>query len=80
QIQPNRRPLNEFGGVDETPLVNLEKIHLLETPSKQNKQPYDIEEKSQAPSVLAPIRSINAPESTHVVLTAKIDGSPIPTV
>ncbi|CAF4960420.1 unnamed protein product, partial [Rotaria socialis] len=39
QIQPNRRPLNEFGGVDETPLVNLEKIHLLETPSKQNKQP-----------------------------------------
>ncbi|CAM2700506.1 unnamed protein product [Rotaria socialis] len=79
QIQPNRRPLNEFGGVDETPLVNLEKIHLLETPSKQNKQPYDIEEKSQAPSVLAPIRSINAPESTHVVLTAKIDGSPIPT-
>ncbi|CAF4684710.1 unnamed protein product, partial [Rotaria sp. Silwood2] len=72
QIQPHKRPLNEFGGVDETPLINMEKIRLLEIPSNQAKQPYDIEEKVQAPNVLTPLQPINAQEGSPVVLTAKL--------
>ncbi|CAF4147161.1 unnamed protein product, partial [Rotaria sp. Silwood2] len=78
QIQPHKRPLNEFGGVDETPLINMEKIRLLEIPSNQAKQPYDIEEKVQAPNVLTPLQPINAQEGSPVVLTAKINGTPMP--
>ncbi|CAF4610426.1 unnamed protein product, partial [Rotaria sp. Silwood1] len=80
QILPHKRPLNEFGGVDETPLINMEKIRLLEIPSNQAKQPYDIEEKVQAPNVLAPLQPIDAQEGSPVVLTAKIDGTPMPNV
>jgi hypothetical protein len=80
QIQPHRRPLNDFGGVDETPLVSMEKIRLLEIPSNAMKQPYDVEEKTQAPTVLTPLQPINAQEGTPVVLTAKINGSPMPNV
>lgn len=80
QIQPNRRPLNEFGGVDETPLGSMEKIRLLEIPSRATKRPDDVEEKVQAPTVLAPLQPIDAEEGTPVVLTAKIDGSPTPNV
>ncbi|CAF1249473.1 unnamed protein product, partial [Adineta ricciae] len=78
QIQPNRRPLNDFGGVDETPLVNMEKIRLLEIPSSILKQPYDVEEKSEAPTVISPLQPVEAQEGTPVVLTAKITGSPMP--
>ncbi|CAF0971766.1 unnamed protein product [Rotaria sordida] len=78
QIQPHQRPLNDFGGVDETPLINMEKIRLLEIPSSQMRQPYDIEEKVQAPNILTPLQPINAQEGSPVVLTAKIDGTPMP--
>lgn len=80
QIQPKRRPLNDFGGVDETPLGSMEKIRLLEIPSRVTKRPDDVEEKVQAPIVLAPLQPIDAQEGTPVVLTAKIDGSPMPNV
>ena len=80
QIQPNRRPLNDFGGVDETPLVSMEKIRLLEIPSKVPRQPTEAEEKSEAPQVLAPLQPLNAQEGTPVVLTAKISGTPMPNV
>jgi hypothetical protein len=80
QVQPNRRPLNDFGGVDETPLVSMEKIRLLEIPSKAARQPYDVEEKQQAPTVISPLQPIEAQEGSPVVLTAKIDGSPMPNV
>ena len=80
QIHPHRKPLNDFGGVDETPLVSMEKIRLLEIPSNALKQPYDVEEKSQAPTVVTPLQPINAQEGTPVVLTAKIAGSPMPNV
>jgi hypothetical protein len=79
QIQPHRRPLNDFGGVDETPLISMEKIRLLEVPNLQ-KQPYDIEEKLEAPVVLTPLQPINAQEGSPVVLTAKIHGVPMPNV
>ncbi|CAF0838305.1 unnamed protein product, partial [Adineta ricciae] len=78
QIQPNRRPLNDFGGVDETSLVNMEKIRLLEIPSSIMKQPYDVEEKSEVPTVISPLQPVEAQEGTPVVLTAKITGSPMP--
>ncbi len=80
QIQPNRKLLNDFGGVDETPLVSMEKIRLLEIPSNLGKQPYDVEEKSQAPTVLTPLQPIDAQEGSPVVLTAKINGTPMPNV
>jgi hypothetical protein len=79
QIQPHRKPLNDFGGVDETPLVSMEKIRLLEIPSKVAK-PTDIEEKSEVPIVLAPLQPIDAQEGSPVVLTAKISGTPMPNV
>jgi hypothetical protein len=79
QIQPHRKPLNDFGGVDETPLVSMEKIRLLEIPSKVAK-PTDIEEKLEAPTVLAPLQQIDAQEGSPVVLTAKISGTPMPNV
>ena len=69
-----------FGGVDETPLVSMEKIRLLEIPTNLMKQPYDVEEKIQAPTVITPLQPINAQEGSPVVLTAKIDGSPMPNV
>jgi len=80
QIQPHRRPLNDFGGVDETPLVSMEKIRLLEIPSNAPKQPYDVEEKLQAPTVLTPLQPIDTVEGNPVVLTAKVEGSPMPNV
>jgi hypothetical protein len=80
QIQPHRKPLNDFGGVDETPLVSMEKIRLLEIPSNAAKQPYDVEEISKAPTVLTPLQPINTQEGTPVVLTAKIEGTPMPNV
>ena len=58
----------------------MEKIRLLEIPSKTMKQPYDVEEKAQAPTVLTPVQPINAQEGTPVVLTAKIEGIPMPNV
>jgi len=79
QIQPHRKPLNDFGGVDETPLVSMEKIRLLEIPSKVAK-PTDIEEKSEVPIVLAPLQPIDTQEGSPVVLTAKISGTPMPNV
>lgn len=79
-IQPHRKPLNDFGGVDETPLVSMEKIRLLEIPSNLAKQPHEVEEKVQAPTVLTPLQPIDTQEGTPVVLTAKIDGSPMPNV
>jgi len=79
QIQPHRRLLNDFGGVDETSLVSMEKIRLLEIPSNA-KQPYDVEEKLQAPTVLIPLQPIDAQEGSPVVLTAKIHGAPVPNV
>jgi hypothetical protein len=80
QIQPHRKPLNDFGGVDETPLVSMEKIRLLEIPSKVAKQPTDVEEKSEAPIVLAPLQPIDTQEGSPVVLTAKMSGTPMPNV
>ena len=80
QIQPNRKPLNDFGGVDETSLVSMEKIRLLEIPSKVPRQPTEVEEKSEAPTVLAPLQPLDAQEGTPVVLTAKISGTPMPNV
>lgn len=79
-IQPNRKPLNDFGGVDETPLVSMEKIRLLEIPSNLVKQPSDVEETPQAPTILAPLQAIDAQEGSPVVLTAKIQGTPTPNV
>jgi hypothetical protein len=72
--------LNDFGGVDETPLVSMEKIRLLEIPSKAMKQPNEIEEKLQAPIVLTPLQPLDTQEGNPVVLTAKIDGYPMPNV
>jgi hypothetical protein len=72
--------LNDFGGVDETPLVSMEKIRLLEIPSKVAKQPTDVEEKSEAPIVLAPLQPIDTQEGSPVVLTAKMSGTPMPNV
>ena len=80
QIQPNRRPLNDFGGVDETPLVGMEKIRLLEIPSKKGQPSDAVEEVSRAPTVVTPLQAVDAQEGTPIVLTAKIDGSPRPTV
>lgn len=80
QIQPNRRPLNEFSGVDETPLVSMEKIRLLEIPSHVPQQPNEVEETQAAPVVLAPLQPIDAQEGTPVVLAAKIAGTPMPNV
>jgi hypothetical protein len=79
QVQPNRRPGNDFGGVDETPLVGLDKIRLLEIPSKSSR-PDEAEETLRAPIVLAPLQPIDTQEGTPVVLTAKIDGTPMPNV
>lgn len=80
QIQPNRRPLNEVSGVDETPLVSMEKIRLLEIPSKAPQRPDEVEEKAEAPIVLAPLQPIDAQEGSPIVLTAKITGVPMPNV
>ncbi len=79
QIQPHRKPY-DFGGVDETSLVSMEKIRLLEIPSNLAKQPYDVEEKLQAPTVLTPLQPIDTQEGSPVVLTAKIAGTPMPNV
>ena len=80
QIQPHRRPLNEVAGVDETPLISMEKIRLLEIPSRQSHRPDEVEEKAEAPIVLAPLQPIDAEEGTPIVLTAKITGAPVPNV
>jgi hypothetical protein len=58
----------------------MEKIRLLEIPSNVPKQPYDVEEKLQAPTVLTPLQPIDTVESNPVVLTAKVEGSPMPNV
>ena len=79
RVQPNRRPINDFGGVDETPLINLEKIRLLEIPSKAFKKPEE-DEKVQAPTIITPLQSIDAQEGHPIVLAAKIDGTPMPNV
>ena len=78
QVQPNRK-LNDFGGVDETPLVSMEKIRLLEIPSKVSRTD-EIDEKSEAPVVLTPLQPIDAQEGSPIVLTAKITGTPMPNV
>lgn len=80
QIQPNRKPLNDFVGVDETPLVSMEKIRLLEIPSKAPQRPNEVEEKEEAPIVLAPLQPLDAQEGSPIVLTAKITGTPMPNV
>lgn len=80
QIHPNQRPRNDFGGVDETPLVSMEKIRLLEIPSKPNQRPNEEEEQVQAPTVLTPLQPTDTQEGSPVVLTAKINGSPMPNV
>lgn len=78
-VQPNRRPANDFGGVDETPLLNSERIRLLEIPSKPRKN-IDEQEVTQAPHVITPLQPIETDEGNPVVLTAKIDGTPMPNV
>lgn len=80
QIHPNRRPLNEVAGVDETPLISMEKIRLLEIPSKASYRPDEADEKAEAPIVLAPLQPIDTQEGTPIVLTAKITGAPVPNV
>ncbi len=71
QIQPHRKPMNDFGGVDETPLVSMEKIRLLEIPSKPTRQPEEVEETVKAPTVLTPLQPIDAQEGSPVVLTKR---------
>lgn len=70
------RFIEEVSGVDERPLVDLTKLRQLEIKPK----PMTEEEKVQQfkPTILIPLRNVQAIENQPVVLSAQIEGKPQP--
>ncbi len=78
---PNRGNIPATTGVDDTAFVNPELFQQFELPLKQPRsENYTDEVVIQVPArIIAPLRSIQAPENVTVVLEAIVEGSPIPT-
>ena len=71
------RFIDEAGGVDERPLVDLTKLRQLEIkPAKLTDVEQDAEQ--YKPTVVIPLRNVQAVENRPVVLSAQIDGKPQP--
>ena len=70
------RFIEEVSGVDERPLVDLTKLRQLEI----KPQPITEEEKVEQvkPTIIIPLRNVQAIENQPVVLSAQIDGRPQP--
>lgn len=68
-------------GVDDTSFVNPELFRQFEAPARQpNKENFTDEVVVQVPArFLVPLRPLQAPESSTVVLDAVVEGTPIPT-
>jgi hypothetical protein len=77
---PNRSNIPATTGVDDTSFVNPQLFQQFEAPLKQPQENFSDEIVIQVPTrIIAPLKSIQAPESVTVVLEAIVEGSPIPT-
>lgn len=76
--QPNHpRFIEDIAGVDDRPLVDLTKLRQLEIkPAKLTEEDKDVEQKK--PTILIPLRNVQAVENQPVVLSAQVDGKPQP--
>jgi hypothetical protein len=78
---PKRGNIPATTGVDDTAFVNPELFQQFELPLKQPRsENFTDELVIQVPArIIAPLKSIQAPESVTVILDAIVEGSPIPT-
>jgi hypothetical protein len=75
--QPNQpRYIQDISGVDERPLVDLTKLQQLEI--KPAKLTEEEQTEQYKPTVVIPLRNVQAIENQPVVLSAQIEGKPHP--
>ena len=70
------RSIQDMAGVDERPLVDLTKLRQLEI--KPTKLPEEVDQEQAKPTVIIPLRDVQAAENQPVVLSAQVDGKPQP--
>lgn len=76
---PKRSELPATAGVDDTSFVNPALFQQFEAPSKPKSKDVSDDFVVQVPArIVVPLKSIQAPENTTVVLDAIVEGSPLP--